>query len=406
MPVFDAVVAGAGVVGLSLAIALARDGFTVASLGPLPGALAGRTVALLQGSVSLLRAIGVWPALAFQAAPLRTMRIVDDTPALLRAPPVTFEAAAIGLAAFGSNVANDALVAALAARAAATPGLRRIESLAEGHMVGDGLAIVHLADGTAVGARIVVAADGARSVLRASAGIAVRTTVYPQVALTAALAHTHPHGDTSTEFHTRQGPFTLVPLPDGTDGRHRSSLVWVMTATEAERRGSLAPAALARSIEAQSRGLLGTISVEGPVGRFPIRRQMAERLTASRLALVGEAAHAMPPIGAQGLNLSMRDIATLVDEMVAARRGGADIGGRAMLDRYERSRIGDITLRGFGVHALNESLLSASVPVDILRGVGLRAVAAFRPLREILMRQGLSPSGVLPRLMRDLPADT
>ena len=179
-----------------------------------------------------------------------------------------------------------------------------------------------------------------------------------------------------------------------------SSLVWVMRPAEADRRQALSPADFAAAIETQSRGLLGRVTLAGPLGRFPIRRVIAERLVGPRLALVGEAAHALPPIGAQGLNLSLRDAASLVDLVTEARAGGMDCGSAATLGRYARGRAGDIALRGAGVHALNMALLSPALPVDAVRGLGLRLLSAVRPLREALMREGLRPSQNLPRLMK------
>ena len=399
----EVVVAGAGVVGLALALALAREGVAVASVGPLPGVQPGRTVALLEGSVRLLAALGVWPALQARAAPLRVMRIVDDTPSLFRGPPVSFAAAAIGLEAFGYNVENGPLVAALAAAAEATPGLVRVDRWVEGYAATGTGAVAALAGDTAIGCRLVVAADGARSGLREAAGIAVREHRYPQAALTTVLRHARPHEDVSTEFHTRQGPFTLVPLRPDPAGSPMSSLVWVMSPAEADRRQALSPADLAAAIETQGHGLLGAVTLAGPVGRFPIRRVIAERLVGRRLALVGEAAHALPPIGAQGLNLSLRDAASLVDIVADARARGADVGTAPVLERYARDRAGDIALRGTGVHALNMALLSPALPVDAVRGLGLRLLAAARPLREAVMRQGLRPSRNLPRLMQPRP---
>lgn len=396
----EIVVAGAGVVGLALAIALAREGIATALVGPRPSVQPGRTVALLEGSVQLLTSLGVWPAISGWAAPLCTMQIVDDTPSLFRGPPVSFAASSIGLEAFGYNIENGLLVEALATAADDTPGLVRVDDLANGYATTGHEAVVTLTGGETISCRLVVAADGAGSVLRTAAGIAVREHRYPQVALTTILSHTRAHEDRSTEFHTRQGPFTLVPLRSNPEGGPMSSLVWVMSPTEADRRQALSPASLAAAVDAQSRGLLGRVTLAGPLGRFPIRRVLADRLVGPRLALVGEAAHALPPIGAQGLNLSLRDAASLVDLVVDARARGTDVGATTTLASYARARAGDIALRGTGVHALNMALLSPALPVDAVRGLGLRLLAAAKPLRDAVMREGLRPSQNLPRLMQ------
>ncbi len=239
-----------------------------------------------------------------------------------------------------------------------------------------------------VAAKLVVAADGRTSLARKSARIGVTTHSWPQVALTALLRHHVAHNNVSTEFHTRQGPFTLVPLPDAADGAHRSSLVWVMGALEARQRQSQ-PDLFARLVERQADSLLGAMSIDSAIGAFPLATSVSTRLTGHRLVLTGEAAHALPPIGAQGLNLSLRDVAALIDTLSAARRTGVDIGGAATLDRYTARRRNDVALRRVGVDALNGSLLAHSPIADLARGLGLMALGAFGPLRRAVMRRGL-----------------
>ncbi len=252
-----------------------------------------------------------------------------------------------------------------------------------------------LDDGAEISAALIAAADGRHSPTRAAAGLSVKSWRYPQAALTALLAHGVPHRGVSTEFHTRQGPFTLVPLP--TDPARadaplpfRSSLVWVMSPEEAERRAKLDASRLAEEIERQSRRLLGRVALDGPTGRFPIAGLISDRMAAPRLALLGEAAHAMPPIGAQGLNLGFRDVAALIDHVGAAHRRRQDLGSMAVLAPYGRGRRGDVASRTMGVDWLNRSLLSDWLPVDALRGAGLLALGSIGPLRRFAMRQGLT----------------
>jgi 2-octaprenyl-6-methoxyphenol hydroxylase len=220
----------------------------------------------------------------------------------------------------------------------------------------------------------------------------VRTHLYPQSALTVFLAHTRPHEDYSTEFHTRQGPFTLVPLPATPSARLRSSLVWVMSHAEAARRAALDDEALAGEIEAQARSLLGAMRIEGARGVFPMVRQIVTRLVATRLALVGDAAHAFPPIGAQGLNLGLRDVKGLIEAAREAAAEGDDIGGAAALERFSRSRGLDIATRTGAVDGLNRSLLAHFGPLDAARGLGLAALGAIGPLRRLVMREGVAPT--------------
>ncbi len=385
----DVIVVGAGAVGLTAAIALARTGRTVALVGPAGGTRPGRTVALLQSSVDLLRRLHIWPLIESQAEPLRAMRIVDATGSLFAPPPVLFRAEEIGLAAFGYNIDNNALEDALGVTAEATPGLRRITSAAKSAIFANDSAEVRTYSGDLVRAVLLVAADGRESLMRKLAHIGVRSTAHRQRAMTAVFTHHASHENISTEFHTREGPFTLVPMP-GT-GSRRSSLVWVMTPAEAERRRTLPSDCFAREAERQCRGLLGRMTLDSAVGNFPIITRIATRLVGPRLVLLGEAAHALPPIGAQGLNLSFRDIAALAAHLGPRPAGQADIGAPSVLAVYERDRRGDVASRIAGVGLLNESLLSHTAGIDLLRGVGLAALGRIAPLRRFAMRQGLAP---------------
>ncbi len=389
--VSDVVMVGAGAVGLSIGIALAQAGLTVSLVGSVDGRPTGRTVALLEGSVAFLARLGVWRQLRPLSEPLRVMRLVDDTGSLFRGPPLDFDAREIGRDCFGYNIQNHLLVDALAKEAGAEPNLTLLPGRLEDFILGPDRVSAAGPDGISVAGSVLVATDGRRSLARKAAGIGTQDVAYRQEALTTTLHHDRPHRNVSTEFHTRQGPFTLVPLPADAEAPHRSSLVWGMSPEAAERRADLSPERLARDIERQSRMLLGRIRIAGPIGRFPIGSLKADRLVGPRLALAGEAAHAMAPIGAQGLNLSLRDAAALVDVLSDARRGGEDLGSAAVLDRYARSRHGDIAARSFGVDWLNRAILDDRMPTDLLRGVGLLAMSSIGPLRRFAMRQGLMP---------------
>ena len=390
----DVVVVGAGAAGLAAALAFAQEGFSTALVGRPDARADGRSVALLDGSVRFLGALSVWDAIEPDAAPMATMRLIDDSGSLFRPPPAAFHAAEIGLSAFGWNVENATLVARLAA-ALARRGPRMVDAPAERVAIGPDSATVFTSAGPAISARLVVAADGRNSKLRQAAGIRARTWSYPQAALTTVLAHDRDHGDASTEFHTRHGPFTLVPLR----GR-RSSLVWVTARDEAERLAALSDEALGRAAEEQAQSMLGRMRVDGPRGLVPMSGLSVERYGADRIALVGEAAHVFPPIGAQGLNLGLRDVASLLDAVVDARAAGEDIGGAGMLARYRRSRDLDVPLRTAAMDGLNRTLLTGLLPADLLRGAGLLALAGIAPLRRAVMREGVLPTLGAPRLMR------
>ncbi len=388
---FDVAVIGAGLNGAAAALVFARAGFTVASLGGRERVGRGRTVALFGRSLALIGELGLLEGLQTLGAPLRALRLVDDTGSLFAPGPVEFRCREIGLQAFGWNIENDALADLLAEAVAAEPAIvRRERRVARLNWNPDAVQLID-DGGATLQAKLVVAADGRDSPTRKAAGIVTRTTRYAQAALTLTLAHSRPHDDFSSEFHTREGPFTLVPLPPTAEAPHRSSLVWLMSTASAERRRSLDDGELAREIERRAHGLLGALGIAGERGIFPMLRLSATRLIATRVGLVGDAAHVYPPIGAQGLNLGLRDIDDLARAALSARERGADIGGPAALAAYERSRTLDIAERMIAVTGLNLSLLTPLAPVDAMRGLGLAALSRIGPLRRFVMREGLSP---------------
>jgi 2-octaprenyl-6-methoxyphenol hydroxylase len=385
-------VVGGGPAGLVAAIALATAGVDTLLIAP-PAKPDHRTTALLAGSVTALETLGVWAVCATDAAPLRKIRIVDGTERLMRAPEVLFDAAEIDLDAFGYNIENRHLIAALETRAVALK-IPRIAGAALSIASNDSGVTIRHADGEAR-VQLVVGADGRRSLCRAAAGISASQRTYRQSALTLNLAHTRPHDDTSTEFHTESGPFTLVPLP----GR-RSSLVCVVDPAEADALTAMGDAELAADIERRAHSLLGKTSVEAGRGVFPLAVEIAEPLARLRIALVGEAAHVVPPIGAQGLNLGLRDGAAIAELVADARRDNRDIGSAEVLHRYDAERYLDVTSRTFVVDALNRSLLADFILAQGARGLSLYLVDRIGPLRRALMREGVTPAASQPRLMR------
>ena len=261
----DIAIVGAGAVGLAAALSLAAAGRQVVLFGQASAPRDGRTVALLDGSWRLLEALGLTEALDAVAAPLAVMRMVDDTGSLFRQPPVEFKAAELGLPAFGWNIENAVLVEAMAAKAAGEPRIRMIPQ-AVTEIVAGADSVRLAGDGfTPVAARLVVGADGRKSRVREASGITARDWSYPQMALTAILSHRREHQDASTEFHTRSGPCTLVPM----SGR-RSALVWLVEPQDADRLAGLDDLAFAREVERRTHSILGAMAVAGPRGRVPM----------------------------------------------------------------------------------------------------------------------------------------
>ena len=388
----EVAVVGGGPAGLVSALALAAAGVDTVLVAP-PAKPDHRTTALLAGSVTALETLGVWQACLPDAAALRKIRLVDDTARLIRAAEISFDAAEIGLDAFGYNIENRHLLAALDARATSLK-LPRIASAASAIRAdATGVTVIHGSGEIRV--RLAVGADGHRSLCRAAAGIATTRGAYPQTALTLNLSHARPHDGISTEFHTASGPFTLVPLPG-----QRSSLVCVVDARTADGFAEMDDDALSAAIERRAHSLLGKITIEPGHGIFPLAMETAEAFARDRIALVGEAAHVVPPIGAQGLNLGLRDAATIAELVADARRSGHDVGDAGVLARYDTQRRADVTSRTLAVDLLNRSLLTDFLPAQGARGLSAFLVDRIGPLRRALMREGVTPAASQPRLMR------
>lgn len=392
-------VAGAGSTGLAAALAFSRAGFKVALAGRSPPALAGRTVALFEASLRFLAAIGALDRIKEKACPIEAIAMIDDTGQLLPTPDLKLCASEIGLKALGLNVSNDDLVALLLDLLSKREDIAFIDADIEDYLFDGAGAVATLRDGRRIEADFVVAADGRQSKARAVAGIDTKEWTYPQVALTAILSHEDPHDNISVEFHTRSGPFTLVPLPGREGAPHRSSLVWLMSLADASRRLAKPREELEFELEDRSHGRFGAIKIESEFGRFRMGGMQVSRHAQGRVALVGETCHVFPPIGAQGLNLSLRDVADLEDCLSRVDlRNPRELA--AALTRYDRHRRADIGFRTFGVDILNRSLILPYLPVDFLRGAGFAAMSALGPLRRAVIREGVSPHFLLPRLMR------
>ncbi|AHD01569.1 UbiH/UbiF family hydroxylase [Leisingera methylohalidivorans] len=390
----DILISGGGIAGLTAAAAFASSGFSVICADPAPPVTdrdaAGsdlRTTAFLQPAQALLERCGIWARLADHAAPLQIMRIVDAGGARPEPRVVKdFNAADISNQPFGWNLPNWLLRREMMARLDGMSNVDlRFGTGTAGLFTRTDEARVTLSDGSLVTAKLVVACDGRTSPMREAAGIPVKTTRYGQKALAFAVTHPVPHENVSTEIHRSGGPFTLVPLPDHL-GQPSSAIVWMERGPRAQELLNLEPAAFEAAMTDRSCGLFGDLKLASRRTIWPIISQSAERLNGERLALMAEAAHVVPPIGAQGLNMSLSDLRSLLELAVARPEG---LGDAQMLAAYHKARHSEIMLRVKGIDLLNRTSMLAPRPLRDLRAFGLNALYSLAPVRKTLMQMGL-----------------
>lgn len=390
----DILISGGGIAGLTAAAAFGSAGFRVICVDPAPPVTERdvdgsdlRTTAFLQPAQALLERCGLWARLSDHAAPLQVMRIVDaggdmPEPRVVR----DFNAADISEKPFGWNLPNWLLRREMVAHLTALPNVDfRPGTGTKSLFTRDREARVGLDDGTRIRARLVVAADGRSSPMRQAAGIDVRTKRYGQKALAFAVTHPIPHDNVSTEIHRSGGPFTLVPLPDY-QGQPCSAIVWMERGPRVMELLDMESGAFETAMTERSCGLFGPLKLASRRTVWPIISQSAERLTGQRLALIAEAAHVLPPIGAQGLNMSLGDLRCLLD-LAEARPDG--LGDTAMLDAYHAARIRDVKLRVEGIDLLNRASMVETRGLRDARAMGLSALYAMAPVRRTLMQMGL-----------------
>ncbi len=394
----DILISGGGVAGLTAAAAFGTAGFNVICVDPAPPITerdaAGadlRTTAFLQPARDFLDRAGIWNKLAPHASPLQIMRIVDaggETPE----PRLTkdFNAADIGDLPFGWNLPNWLLRREMTARLAELPnvdfrpgtGTARVFTRSR-------QALVTLSDGTKVEAKMIIAADGRGSPVREALDIPVKTTRYGQKALAFAVTHPIPHENVSTEVHRSGGPFTLVPLPDR-DGVPSSAIVWMEDGPEVARLAALPEADFNAEMTTRSCGLYGPLTLASQRTVWPIISQMAERMYGERTTLVAEAAHVVPPIGAQGLNMSLGDLRVLLNLAVEAPHL---IGEVSMLESYHKARHSEVRARVAGVDLLNRTSQIEAQPLRDARAMGLNALYSVAPVRKTMIQLGLGARG-------------
>ena len=398
--VFDIVVAGAGPAGLSFAAAVKQalgSGVSIAVVDPRPGQRDGRlrAVALAAGPRRLIERIGAWAALAPQTQPIVQMVVTDGALGdAVRLEQLEFEARE------GEPLAhmafNDDVAAALAARAAAL-GVETVAQAVVGFAPGRDVARIALSGGKALSARLVVAADGARSKLRALAEIPVVAWDTGQSGVVATIAHERDHHGRAVQHFLPAGPFAVLPMP----GR-RSSIVWNESHADAKALLALAPDDFLSQLERRFTQRLGAIHVASRVEAFPLSFRFARRFVGKRIALVADAAHVVHPIAGQGLNLGLRDVASLA-EIVADRMGlGLDPGDAATLEAYQRTRRFDVVASSVGMDVLNRLFSNDSRLLRFVRDFGLRVVDRLPTLKSLFIAEAAGAGSGAPRLLRGL----
>lgn len=408
---FDALIVGAGPVGMTLAAALGGAGLRLALVDradpeaeAAPG-VDGRTTAIAAGSRRVLEGVGVWPALAGDACPIDSIRVADGGSPLF----VHYDAAEIGREPLGHIVDNFALRRALLARVRALPTVRLLAPAIVAEIVrGPAVATARLADGRMLRAAVVLACDGRRSALRAAAGIAAAEWSYGQDAIVCTVHHEHPHGNVAVEHFRPDGPFAMLPMTDASPAAaraagglvHRSSIVWTERAAIAPDIAALPRGEFEFELARRFGDRLGRLAVPGRVWCHPLALTHAERYVDRRLALVGDAAHAIHPIAGQGLNMGFRDVAALAELLVDARRCGLDIGTAGVLAGYQRWRRFDNTVLAVVTDALNRLFSNDIAPLRTARRLGFGAVQRIAPARRLFMRHAMGLVGDLPRLVR------
>ncbi len=390
----DILISGGGIAGLTAAAVFGAAGFDVVCVDPAPPITEReaegsdmRTTAFLQPARGLLEQCGLWERLNEHAAPLQVMRIVDAGGELPEPRVVRdFNAADISDQPFGWNLPNWLLRREMVARLAELPNVDfRPGTGAVNLFTRTAEARVRLSDDSRIRCKLVIAADGRNSPMRDAAGIGVRTTRYGQKALAFAVTHPTAHENVSTEIHRSGGPFTLVPLPDW-KGQPSSAIVWMERAPRAVELLSMEPEAFEAAMTERSCGLLGPLKLASRRTIWPIISQSAARLSGERIALMAEAAHVVPPIGAQGLNMSLGDLRCLLE---LAQAQPENLGNAQMLEAYHKARHTEIDLRVKGIDLLNRASMFEARPLRDARALGLNALYSLPSVRKTLMQMGL-----------------
>lgn len=399
----EMLVLGGGMVGMTLAVALAGAGVAVIVVDSAPqdsllaAGYDGRASAIAYGSAQVFRGIGLWPYVEAEAGPIVDIRVADGTVA--GGPSTLFlhyDHRAVGDQPFGYMIENRVIRRGLFEHAATLPSLHRIAPARVATLARESGGVeALLEDGRRIRCRLATGAEGRNSPSRDAAGIGVTRLAYDQTAIVCTVSHERDHRGVAVEYFLPSGPFAMLPMT----GR-RMNIVWTERPEPAARFMALDDDAFAAELGRRFGDWLGDIALIGPRFCYPLALQHAARYSDRRLALVGDAAHAIHPIAGQGLNLGLRDVAALAEAVIDARRLGLDIGGSDVLRRYERWRRFDSVLLATVTDALNRLFSNDVPPLRLARDLGLAAVDRIPPLKRFFMRHAMGVVGDLPRLVK------
>jgi len=398
----DVIILGGGLVGLTLGIALARHQISAAVIDPadpdrtLDAGFDGRASAVASAPWRMLQAIGVGALLEGKGCPIQSIKVQDG----LSPEALMFEPSADD-GALGHMFENRDLRRALdsAARAAEGLTLLRPSRPVDVQRDLDGVRVT-LADGQVVTGSLLIGAEGRQSPSREAAGISVARWSYEHVAMIASIAHEKPHGGVAHEIFYPAGPFAILPLIDGQEGEHRSALVWTVDKKQAPAMLGLPDRAYQAEAEKRMGGILGQVRMISPRSSFPLGFHHAARITDTRFALVGDAAHGIHPIAGQGVNLGYRDVAALTEVLVEGMRLGLDPGDAQLLARYQRWRSLDSFMVAASTDGLTRLFGLPGRTARTVRRLGLGAVQRIGPLKARFMAEARGETGTLPKLLQ------
>jgi 2-octaprenyl-6-methoxyphenol hydroxylase len=398
----DIIIAGGGLVGNALALALAQGGMNVVVIDPIPAkaqleaTFDGRTSAIALGSVRILERIGAWHYITPDVSPIHDIRVCDQ----YATGYVHYHDKDVGDEPFGYIIENHVIRRGLYKKVTEQSGITMLSGLkVVGYETFDTHVVAKLDDGRALKAPLLVAADGRFSGLRDKAGIDYRIISYDQTAIVCVMEHENPHQGLALERFMPAGPFAVLPLIDDANGTHRSGIVWTERDEDAQHYMTLSDDEFNAELQRRSGDYWGKVKAVGKRFAYPLKLQTATEFFAPRFVLVGDAAHGIHPIAGQGVNLGYRDVAVLAELLVEQHNANGDLGAEDVLKHYQRWRKFDSVSMTASTDLLNRLFSNHSPTLTFLRRTGMKMVEHMPPLKHFFMRHAMGLIGDLPKMM-------